>query len=95
MHSVPRKTSTIRFAAAFGFSVLAVAAYLLAKGHATAGWMLAWTVAILGGIAFFGWCAGCFMYYVINRVGTGGFFGRAPIDGTAFPGVRPPKTGGP
>ena len=82
-----------RFAAIFGFSVLSVAAYLLAKGHASAGWMLAWTVAILGGIAFFGWCAGCFMYYVINRFGAGGFFGRAPVEGTPFLGVRPPKTG--
>lgn len=83
-----------RFAAIFGFSVLSVAAYLLEKGHATAGWVLAWTVAILGGLAFFGWCAGCFMYYVINRFGAGGFFGHAPVDGTVFPGVRPPRSGG-
>lgn len=82
-----------RFAAAFGFSVLAVAAFLLAKGHATAGWMLALTVAILGGIAFFGWCAGCFTYYVLHRLGARGFFGRAPI-GAAFPGIRPPRSGG-
>ncbi len=83
-----------RFAALFGFSVLAAAAYLLAQGHATAGWMLAWTVAILGGIAFFGWCAGCFMYYVLHRLGAGRFFGRAPIDGAALPGMRPPRSGG-
>ncbi len=83
-----------RFANIFGASVLAVAVYLLATGGTTVGWMLAWTVAILGGIAFFGWCAGCFMYYIINRFGGGGFFRHGPVDGTAFPGVRPPKSGG-
>jgi MFS family permease len=83
-----------RFAAMFGFSVLSVAVYLLETGHATVGWMLVWAVGILGGIAFFGWCAGCFMYYVINRVGVGGFFRHAPVDAMAFPGVRPPRSGG-
>lgn len=83
-----------RFAAIFGGTVLSIAAFLLATRGATAGWILGWMVAILGGIAFFGWCAGCFMYYTLNRVGVGGFFGRAPIDGSAFPGSRPPKSGG-
>jgi hypothetical protein len=83
-----------RFAAIFGGTVLSIAAYLLAARGAMAGWMLSWMVAILGGIAFFGWCAGCFMYYMLNRLGVGGFFGRAPIDGSAFPGARPPKSGG-
>jgi uncharacterized protein len=82
-----------RFANIFGSSVLSVAVYLLATRDATAGWILTWMVGILGGIAFFGWCAGCFMYYVLNRYGAGGFFARAPVDGT-FPGVRPPKCGG-
>lgn len=83
-----------RFAAIFGFAALSVAALLLEQGHATAGWTLAWVVATLGGVAFFGWCAGCFMYYVLNRFGAGGFFGHAPVDATAFPGARPPKAGG-
>jgi hypothetical protein len=83
-----------RFAALFGAAVLSSAAYLVAQGHATAGWTLSWAVAILGGIAFFGWCAGCFMYYLLHRVGAGGFFGRAPIQGSAFPGSRPPREGG-
>ncbi|HET9555129.1 MAG TPA: DUF4395 domain-containing protein [Anaeromyxobacteraceae bacterium] len=83
-----------RFAALFGATVLSIAAYLVARGHAIVGWTLSWTVAILGGIAFFGWCAGCFMYYLIHRVGAGGFFRQAPIDGSAFPGSRPPRGGG-
>lgn len=83
-----------RFASLFGASVLSVAVYLLANGGTVFGWVLSWLVAILGGIAFFGWCAGCFTYHVIHRLGAGGFFSRAPIDGAAFPGVRPPKSGG-
>lgn len=83
-----------RFATLVGFSVLAAAVYLLATGAATAGWMLVGIVALLGGIAFFGWCAGCFFYYLINRIGTGGFFRHAPVSGSAFPGARPPKSRG-
>lgn len=83
-----------RFATGFGFSVLAVAIYLLTMGHATAGWILVLILVIFAGIGFSGWCAGCFMYYLINRFGAGGYFRHAPIDGTAFPGVRPPKSGG-
>jgi hypothetical protein len=82
-----------RFAGAFGAAVLSVAVYLLAIRGAPAGWVLTWTVAVLGAIASFGWCAGCFMYYVLNRLGLGGFFGRAPVDGSAFPGARPPRRG--
>lgn len=82
-----------RFATVFGFSVLLIATYLLATGQAMAGWLLVWTLVIFAGIGYFGWCAGCFMYYLINRSGAGGFFGRAPINGTAFPGVRPPRRG--
>jgi hypothetical protein len=83
-----------RFASVFGASVLSFAAYLLANGATVPGWALAWLVAMLGAIAFFGWCAGCFTYYVIHRLGAGGFFRRAPVEGTAFPGARAPKIGG-
>jgi len=83
-----------RFATAFGFSVLAVATYLLTTDQATVGWILVWTLVIFAGIGFSGWCAGCFMYYLINRFGAGGYFRHAPVDGTAFPGVRPPRSGG-
>jgi len=83
-----------RFATAFGFVVSAVATYLVAAAHAIVGWMLVWVLAILGGVAFFGWCAGCFMYYVINRFGGGRFFRHAPIEGTTVPGARPPRSGG-
>lgn len=80
-----------RFATLFGLVVLTCAVTLLATGEA-AGWLLVGALAIFGGIAFFGWCAGCFFYYLINRLGAGGFFRYAPVSGTAFPGARPPKS---
>lgn len=82
-----------RFATIFGLSVLAVAVTLLATGESV-GWLLVGALAIFGVIAFFGWCAGCFFYYLINRLGAGGFFRYAPIGGSAFPGARPPKSRG-
>ncbi len=69
---------------------MATAAYLLATGNRV-GWLLVWALVIFAGIGFFGWCAGCFMYYLINRFGARGFFRYAPITGSAFPGARPPK----
>lgn len=81
-----------RFATTFGLTVLVLAVYLLVAGNATVGWILVGTLAAFGGIAFFGWCAGCFLYYVINRFGASGFFRHAPVAGTTFLGARPPKT---
>ena len=80
-----------RFATMIGILVSAAAAYLLAAGYASIGWGLVWLIAVLAGIAFAGWCAGCFMYYMLNRLGLKGFFKNAPIGG-AFPGARPPRS---
>ena len=80
-----------RFATMIGIFVSASAAYLLAAGYASIGWGLMWLIAVLAGIAFAGWCAGCFMYYMLNRLGVKSFFKYAPIGG-AFPGSRPPKS---
>ena len=79
-----------RFATLIGVLVSSTAAYLLAAGHTSIGWGLVWLIVVLAGIAFAGWCAGCFMYYMLNRLGAKGFFKNAPIGG-AFPGSRPPK----
>ena len=79
-----------RFATLIGLLVSSTAAYLLATGYASIGWGLVWLIVVLAGIAFAGWCAGCFMYYMLNRLGVKGFFKNAPIGG-AFPGSRPPK----
>jgi hypothetical protein len=79
-----------RFANMIGLLVSSSAAYLLAAGYASMGWGLVWLIVVLAGIAFAGWCAGCFTYYMLNRLGVKGFFKNAPIGG-AFPGSRPPK----
>jgi hypothetical protein len=80
-----------RFATMIGILVSSSAAYLLAAGYASIGWSLVWLIIILAGIAFSGWCAGCFTYYMLNRLGLKGFFKNAPICGV-FPGSRPPKS---
>jgi hypothetical protein len=80
-----------RFATMIGLFVSSSAAYLAAGEHASIGWGLVLLIIVLAGIAFSGWCAGCFMYYLLNRLGLKGFFKHAPIQG-AFPGARPPKS---
>ncbi len=87
----PDNMAAHRFATMIGLLVSSSAAYLLAAGHESIGWGLVLLILILAGIAFFGWCAGCFTYYLLNRLGLKGFFDNAPIGGT-FPGSRPPKS---
>ena len=79
-----------RFAMSIGFLVTGYASYLLYSGHTTLGWGFVWLVIILGMVALAGWCAGCFTYYMLNRIGLGGFFKYASISGI-FPGARPGK----
>ena len=79
-----------RFANMIGMVVSGSAAYLIYSGHATIGWGLVWLMMGLGSLAFFGWCAGCFMYYMFQKMGIKGFFRHAQIAGT-FPGVRAPR----
>ncbi|HEY6872587.1 MAG TPA: DUF4395 domain-containing protein [Geobacteraceae bacterium] len=79
-----------RFATMFGTIVAATAAYLLATGRSVAGWGLVWLLISLAAAGFTGWCAGCFTYYMMNRLGLRGLFKHAPVTGT-FPGARPPK----
>ncbi len=79
-----------RFAALFGTAVASSAAWLLATGRSVAGWSLVWLLIFLAGANVAGWCAGCFSYYMMNRLGLRSLFKYAPIEGT-FPGLRPPK----
>ncbi len=79
-----------RFATTVGIAVSGFASYFLFTGAAVAGWALVWLIVLLGALAFFGWCAGCFTYYVIHRLGIGGFFRHAPVPGS-FPGARPTR----
>ncbi|WP_172597698.1 DUF4395 domain-containing protein [Sulfuriflexus mobilis] len=79
-----------RFANMIGMVVSGTAAYLIYSNHATIGWGLAWMMIGLGSLAFLGWCAGCFMYYMIQKTGIKGFFGHIQV-GSVFPGVRAPR----
>lgn len=68
-----------RFAQGLGgvFVALAVGALLL--GQSPAGWILVWLVIVLAALnLFLGFCAGCFLYYQLNRLGLPGF-DRGPL----------------
>ena len=67
-----------RFAQGFGGLVLTTAVLFLAAGSAL-GWLFLWSVIILAGLnLFLGFCAGCFLYYRLNRLNVPGFE-RNPI----------------
>lgn len=62
-----------RFAQGFGGVVVALAALTLFAGLSV-GWALAGLVVILAALnLFLGFCAGCFVYYQLNRLGVPGF----------------------
>jgi molybdopterin converting factor small subunit len=61
-------------------------------GAAGLGWGLCWLVVGLAALNLFGgFCAGCFVYYWLNRVNVPGFV-KAPPPHT-FPGMRPRSEG--
>ncbi len=77
-----------RFAQGFGGIVAAGSAAALFLGNAAFGWSLTWLVVVLAAAnLFLGFCAGCAVYYWLNRLKVPGFSQVAPA-GT-FPGMRP------
>lgn len=77
-----------RFAQGFGAAVELAGFGLLVSGSPVAGWALVWLVIFLAALnLFFGFCAGCAVYYWLNRLRVPGFV-KAPPAGT-FPGLRP------
>ena len=63
-----------RFAQGFGGVVVALATLALWLGAAALGWALAGLVVVLAALnLFLGFCAGCFVYYQLNRLGVPGF----------------------
>lgn len=79
-----------RFANMIGIVVSGTASYLIYSGYPAVGWTMVWVMIILGSLAFLGWCAGCFMYYMIQKLGIKGFFRHKQV-GQIFPGVRAPR----
>lgn len=68
---IPDDPAPHQFAQGVGsLFLLASAAALLALGQPILGWTLAWIVIVLAGInLFLGFCAGCFVYYQLDRAG--------------------------
>jgi hypothetical protein len=76
------------FAQGFGAVVLWIGMAALLVGLPAPGWGLAWLVIALAALNLFaGFCAGCAVYYWLNRFRIPGFV-KAPPPGT-FPGMRP------
>lgn len=68
-----------RFAQGFGGVVVALAVIALLAGQPVVGWALVGLVIVLAALNLFvGFCAGCFVYYQLNRLGVPGF-ARSPI----------------
>ncbi len=68
-----------RFAQGFGGVVLLIAIAALFAGASVVGWALVALVIMLAALnLFLGFCAGCFVYYQLNKLGVPGFV-RAPM----------------
>ncbi len=77
-----------RFAQTLGGGVLVLASLALLLGATGLGWALVWLVIFLAALNLFaGFCAGCFVYYWLARIGAPGFSQTPPPN--TFPGMRP------
>jgi hypothetical protein len=62
------------FAQLLGGVVLSIASLLLYTGSTLLGWIFAWFVIVLAAAnLFFGFCAGCFVYYQLRKLRVPGF----------------------
>ncbi len=62
------------FAQLLGGAVLLAGTIFLFSGSSHTGWVLAWVVILLAAAnLFFGFCAGCFVYFQLGRLGVPGF----------------------
>ena len=76
---IPDNPEPHRFAQGFGGVVALAATAALLLGAAVIGWALTWLVIVLAALnLFLGFCAGCFVYYQLSRLGVPGF-DRAPL----------------
>jgi len=70
---IPDNPEPHRFAQGMGGTLVALGTVITVAGTSL-GWLLAGVVIALAGLNLFaGWCAGCTMYYWLNRLGVPGF----------------------
>ncbi len=63
-----------RFAQGLGGTFVTLGLLALLTGQTVLGWALVWLVVGLAAAnLFLGFCAGCFVYYQLNRLGVPGF----------------------
>ena len=73
-HIVPDYPEPHRFTQGFSGTITALSALLIWSGQFGLGWAFSWLVIILANLnIFLGFCAGCFTYYQLNRLGLPGF----------------------
>ncbi len=78
------------FAQGMGGTVLLLGIIAFIFANAIIGWALTWLVVALAALNLFaGFCAGCFVYYWLNRLHIPGFTAQ-PLPDT-FPGMRPSR----
>ena len=76
---IPDNPEPHLFAQGFGGVVLTLALLALAGSQIVIGWALVWLVIALAALNLFvGFCAGCFLYYQLNKLGVPGF-DRRPL----------------
>ncbi len=76
------------FSQGLGAAFVAGGVISLFAGASVLGWGLEWLVVALASLNLFGgFCAGCFVYYWLNRVNVPGFIKAPPPD--TFPGLKP------
>lgn len=81
-----------RFAQGIGSVFMLLGTVALWVNISILGWSLVWLVTALAALnAFGGFCAGCFIYYWLSRLGIPGFRKSPPPN--TFPGMRPKKGG--
>jgi hypothetical protein len=73
-HVIEDNPEPHRFAQGFGGVVVALGFLSLLLGAPALGWSLVWLVVALAALnLFLNFCAGCFVYYQLHRLGVPGF----------------------
>jgi hypothetical protein len=73
-HTVQEDPAPHEFAQLLGGLVLAAGVFTIYAGAIVEGWIVAWFVVLLAAAnLMFGFCAGCFVYFHLARLGVRGF----------------------